>query len=749
MIDPYGLAISMWLNAHLAPLETTTYVFHFARGLQEPPVKDVFVTVQVPRSRKPASDTAAGTKRTNEDMKKFGGVTGDVKNVTKTTAGVSQDSAGQQHVRGEHAEITYVIDGVPLPDTLSGRQGSVVVPATIQSVDVLVGGFAPEYGIQTAAILDISTLPRATKNAGELELEAGDFGVRNGRLTAVGPLGERLSYVLNLSSNRTERYEEPQQPDNQTAHNRGSDQGFYTKLGYLASSRDRLSFTLSLNPSQHQVNNRAGLPDSFAAAGQGFGFQGLRNRDGAVPGGDPTALGGTTMPLLSQEDAGMDIDSHERNNFGLLTWRHQFSDRTVGNLGFVLLHTGQDVTNGNPAVDLLNLPVDNSIEFNPTASRNVHHVQVSGSLADKQGPHALKAGFVYDKQTGSESYQLVPASQLALNGLYALAPNLAPAGHLTGATDVYGNPVYVADSNVSSTLKVDRDAHYLGVYLQDTWNVSPRLTANYGLRFDDFASSQSLAQDPVSLTLVSPRLNLSYRLDDRTTFAGSYNKLFNTPPLAQGALVGQAIKPPVVDQYDLSVEHRISANQTVKLSYYAKQIQNQVDTGLLIPGSEIGLYSAVNLGRGGVHGVEFAYELSATGGVGWDGYVNYSYSAAKPNGQDSTGADVGEFNDHDQRQTLGVGASYTFRSGASAALTLDHGSGLASSIVPPSTERTPRTTVNLHLATGDRLFQGRGGVSLDVTNLFDRRDVINFQSAFSGTRFQLGRAISLTANYKF
>lgn len=749
MIDGYTLAALMWLNSRLAPLEDTTYVFHFARAAQEPPVRDVYVTVRVPRSRKPSSDTATGTKRTNEDLKKFGGVTGDVKNVTKTTAGVAQDSAGQQHVRGEHAEITYVIDGVPLPDTLSGRQGSVVVPATIQSVDVLVGGFAPEFGIQTAAILDITTLPRATRRSGELELDGGDFGVRNGRLTAVGPLGERLSYVMNLSSNRTDRYEEPQQPDNQTAHNRGWDQGFYTKFGYQAGPRDRVSFTLSLNPSQHQVNNRAGLPDPFAAAGQGYGFQGLRNRNGSVPGGDPAAFGGANLPLASQEDAGMDIESHERNNFGLLTWRHQFSDRTVGNLGFVLMHAGQDVTNHNPAVDLFNLPVDNSIEFNPTASRNVHHVQVSGSVADRQGPHSVKAGFVYDKQTGAESYQLVPASQLALNGLFALAPNLAPAGHLTGETDVYGNPVYMADSNVAPTLKVERDAHYFGAYLQDTWKMGRRFTANYGLRFDEYAARQSLAQDPVSLTLVSPRLNLSYRLSDRTILSGSYNKLFNTPPLAQGAIVGQAIRPPIVDQYDLSVEHQISSNQTVKASYYAKQIQDQVDTGLLIPGSEIGLYSAVNLGRGGVHGVEFAYELSAPGGVGWDGYINYTYSAAKPNGQDSTGADVGDYNDHDQRQTLGVGASYTFASGASAALTVDHGSGLASSVIPPNVNRTPRTTVNLHLATGDRLFQGRGGLSLDITNLFDRRDVINFQSAFSGTRFQLGRAISLTANYKF
>ncbi|MFX4944863.1 hypothetical protein ABTB59_18960, partial [Acinetobacter baumannii] len=74
MMDGYTLAALMWLTARLSPLETTTYVFHFARQAQEPPVRDVYVTVEVPRSRKASSPTAAGTQRTTEDMKKFGGV---------------------------------------------------------------------------------------------------------------------------------------------------------------------------------------------------------------------------------------------------------------------------------------------------------------------------------------------------------------------------------------------------------------------------------------------------------------------------------------------------------------------------------------------------------------------------------------------------------------------------------------------------------------------------------------------------
>src|SRR5581483_9367220 len=110
------------------------------------------------------SDPTSGATVNREQIEKRAGPDNNINNVIKTDAGVASDSAGQQHVRGEHADISYVVDGVPLPDTLSGRQGSVVVPSTIETLEVLTGGFAPEFGGQTAAILNITTLPSPTRS---------------------------------------------------------------------------------------------------------------------------------------------------------------------------------------------------------------------------------------------------------------------------------------------------------------------------------------------------------------------------------------------------------------------------------------------------------------------------------------------------------------------------------------------------------------------------------------------------------
>lgn len=726
---------------------------------QEPPVKDIYIKVTATRRQVRTAETNVATKRDKTEINTFTNTTKpDTKALTQGQSGVASDSNGQQHIRGEHAAISYVVDGVPLPDTLSGRQGAIIVPSTIDSLEILTGGYAPEFGGQTAAILNVVTVPGAKKADSDLTVQGGSYDTLNGAFNAVGPLGTHGSYVLSVGASRTRNAVEPQQPDDQTAHNTGSDQNYFTKLRFLPGRRDTVTLSVSRAAGTLQLNNRTGLPDSFRTLGQGFGFLGQRNADGTRPdatGDNAGLLGASPLLLGSAQADGQDITQREVSEFATLSWRRQLSARDTGLLSVTFLHSGQDLHNQNPAVDVLNLPVDNSIEYNPTVIRNVHHVQITGSLTARRGKHQFKTGILLDDQSGDEAYRLVPGSQLALNALAALAPGLAPSGTVQTdesgqpVKDINGNPVYVANAGTSPVLQVHRSGFYRAAYVQDTWQPARGFTMNYGVRGDWYKQSQNLGQDTIDTIHVSPRVNLSVALDRRTAFRTSYNRLFNTPPLAQGAIIGHAIQPERLDQYDVSVERQVAPNQTVKLAYYVKQIRNQVDTGLLIPGSQIGLYSSVSLQYGAVHGLEFSYDILPVKGVGWDIYLNYTYSSARPNGKDNTGADVPAYNDHDQRQTVGLGFAYLWKGGASAALTLNHGSGLASSPITTDGKRVPLTQVDFRISSGPRVFGGHGGVGLDVVNLFDDRTVINYQSAFSGTRFQQGRRVLFTLSGKF
>ena len=153
-----------------------------------------------------------------------------------------------------------------------------------------------------------------------------------------------------------------------------------------------------------------------------------------------------------------------------------------------------------------------------------------------------------------------------------------------------------------------------------------------------------------------------------------------------------------------------------------------------------------------------ADNLTPRGGVGLGGYLAYANSVDKPEGLQNTGAPVPPYNDHDTLNSLSVGLDYTLKGGAFAGLNVYHSSGTQSSILGsyyPLTSsatldgghRQAHTEVNLRLG-GPRL-AGAGGLELDVQNLFNSHSPFNFNSGFSGTRFQQGRRVLLTLTRGF
>lgn len=760
-----ALDTSKWQAISAAGNVKTVYLtLNKATTVQTPqdqvPTKDIYIKVTATRIRHAATGVSGGNTRNQEQIKQFSTATGAgaANSLVQNQAGVASDSAGQQHVRGEHAEITYVVDGVPLPDTLSGRQGAIVVPSTVNSLDLMEGAFAPEFGGQTAAILNITTLPGSKKFSEDATVGYGTYNSMNGDVTAVGPLGSRGSFTFDLQGEKTNVYQEPQQPGPDAAHNAGAYYSVFGKARFDPSKNDTLAFTLSHNPDQYEDSNRTGLPDEFASVGEGYGFLGERNADGTIPAPiNPGGWGSQTIKLSSQQQEGMDINSDEENEYAILSWRHQFNSRTASQFSLTSLHSGDSVTNNNPTNSnptylQENLSIyhpDDSIEYSPNVTRNAHHFQGTGNVSSHQGSHDFKAGFQIDRETGNESYNIASDSQLALDELAALDTILAPSGTIQknkngqAILDVNGNPLYIANTNIVPTVLVHRQGWYDAAYLQDTWRISKRFVTNYGLRYDFYSQTENIEETPVSKGLLSPRLNFSYDVDKRDVLRWSYNKLFNTPPLAQGAIVGAPIVPETLDQYDVSLDHDLGHGQDFKIAYYAKQMKNQVDTGLLVPGSEIGLFSAVNFQVGAVHGIEVTYDLYAPKGIGWDGFVNYSYSTASPNGNDNTGLPAPDFNDHDQRNTVGAGLSYTWKNLSSLATVFSYGSGLASSVVFNG-QRTPRSETDLKYTSNPKLIGGRAGLEVDLDNVFNAQSVINFQSGFSGTRFMEGRRVSFS-----
>jgi hypothetical protein len=94
--------------------------------------------------------------------------------------GVSQDSAasGTLHVRNDHANLQYRINGVMLPDGPTGF-GSILDASWIGSLGLVVGALPAEYGLRTVGLIDITTRTDLFNNSGQ----AGVYGGSQKTLT--------------------------------------------------------------------------------------------------------------------------------------------------------------------------------------------------------------------------------------------------------------------------------------------------------------------------------------------------------------------------------------------------------------------------------------------------------------------------------------------------------------------------------------------------------------------------------------
>jgi len=758
------------------------------------------------------SQTAAANHITSTEIQKYPATGGNSQSMTRmllVNPGFVQSSNGVDHPRGEHASTTIDIDGAEMPGALMGRGGQLLSPEVIQSADILTGAYAPEYGSEAAAVLNFNLKSGPIEPFESFSAQGGGFSTYNGDLTfggqggdplltneTSGPVPRKLRYFVDINDRSTANAVEPPQPDNQTAHNAQTSATLFSKFDYQPNLRDQFGLMLSSAPANTEIANRTGLPGKYAPIGQGYGFGGARDGNGVEP-VDPTTppglLGEAPEVLPSQQAAGQDIYQVDNNSFGLMNYRHEFNPTTTGLMSVSTSASSLQLKNNSPAINLQSFnpdgtlsTIDNSIEYNPNMSRSYQQNQIQGSVTESRVGHTFKEGFVFDDQTGNESYQFVPQSQLALDELYATDPNLAPAGKVdTNAQgkpvlDVLNNPVFLMNpgQTTSPIVTVHRTGYYGAAYLQDTWTVTQRFTVNYGVRYDVYHQKQtSNLENPSNITqsYLSPRLNMAYALSPTLLGRLSYNKLFTQPPLAQGATLGQAIKPETINQYDASVEKQLSPTQVMKLAYYYKDIRNQDDTGILLPFTQIGAYTTLNYQYASIHGIEYSYNVLPKNNVGTGGYVAFANSMAKPGGTSTVapGATAPPVNDHDQRNTISTGLSYTWKNQAFAGVDYYYGSGESSSVlaaisaasplpgVPGANgpandsavlndgKRNPHSWVNLRVASSPTMIGGVAGLELDVENLFDQRDVLNFNSGFSGTRFEQGRNVLLSISGKF
>jgi len=590
--------------------------------------------------------------------------------------GVVDDSYGQLHVRGDHADLQYRINGVIIPESISGF-GQALDTRLIDNLSFLTGALPAQYGYRTAGVVDITTKSGAdgknTDNVGgSVGLTAGSYGTWNPSAELYGNNGPWSGFVTASYLQNDIGIENPT-ASRDAIHDHTNQFKAFGYLSYLLDDSARLSFMFGATNNRFQIPNNPDQDPSFQL-------------------GDIDSFDSRTLDERQQE----------RTRFGVLALQ--------GMLGATnyQVSLGQRYTSVNYQPDPIGDLMFNGVAGTIDRSNRADTLQADFSTPFGDS-HTVRYGlYVSDEHPVSNSSSTVfPADA---------------DGNQTSTT-----PITIIDNAAHI------NARTYGVYLQDEWQLSDKLTLNYGARGDKVDAYVQEGQ-------ISPRLGLVYQATDSTTVHAGYARYFTPPPaeliaqtdiaLFQGTTnalptnVNAETLSERSNYYDAGVSQKVGSDFTVGLDAYYRQVHNLLDEGQF--GAAL-IFSPFNYDQGKVRGVEFTANYEHDG---LSAYFNLSQSRAE-------GKDVvtGQYNfdpdelayiathwvhlDHDQRLASSGGVTYDWNGWRVGADYL-YGSGLRADFA--NTAHLPQY-YNINLSVAHKFSVptlGNVDVRLAAINVTDR-----------------------------
>lgn len=555
------------------------------------------------------------------------------------TPGTAQDGLGQLHLRGEHANLQYRINDVLLPEGITGF-GQELDTRFVDSLQLITGSLPAQYGFRTAGIVDLHTKSGVFEPGGQVSMYGGSYDWLQPSFEYGGSKGNFNCFVDGSFTHNGIGIENPTSSTD-PIHDTTEQYKAFTYMSYVLDDTSRISIMGSAGYSDFQLPDSPGLPA------------------GMSPGGTPW---NSFLPVTTFDSTRVNENQNEQNYYTVVAYQKSAGDLNLQVAGFGRYSGVRFMP--DPIADLF---------FNGVASgiqRRIYsggiQTDASYTLTDK---HTLRGGvMVLDESVSAQSDTTVFPTD--------------------GAGDPTGAPVAIPDNNVSHAI-------FAGIYLQDEWKIVPKVTINYGARFDVFYSSFDKENQP------SPRVNIIYQPADMTTLHAGYARYF-TPPApenvpsttitkfngtsnASEVTADSTAKAERANYFDAGVSQGIIPGLQVGVDAYYKQADNQLDDGLfgasLIP-------SNFNYRKGEVYGVELTGTFVRGG---FSTYANLALSSAK--GEDVSSAqflfgqdDLDYIHnhwvhlDHDQMVSGSFGAAYLLKEkeGCSTRFYADalYGSGL-------------------------------------------------------------------------
>jgi len=544
--------------------------------------------------------------------------------------GVAQDSYGQLHVRGDHANLQYRVNGVQLPEGITGF-GQVLSPRFAQSISLLTGALPAEYGLRTAGVIDIKTKDGLLDPVADVDFYGGQRGTTEPSFEYGGSKGN-FSYFMTGQYLGTDRGVEPPTSGPTAIHDTSNQGAGFGYFSYFLNSTTRLSlitgtainhFQIPANPNQPQIFELAGVP---------------------------------VYPSAKVRE-----NQSEQNYFGVLAL--------------------QGVIGENIDYQIAPFSRYSAVTFNPD--------HVGDLIYDGAAARVFRSDWGNGFQLDT-AYHGIANHTFRLGG-YFDAERAEIDNHestFKAFPDGTQMPPFVPISFVDD---VALQTWIYSGYMQDEWKLSEKLTFNYGVRFDlydglvraDQASPRAAAEYKLfkGTTLHAGYSRQMTPPETELVLISDIKQLEGTT----GAPPSKGNGTPTVERdhlFDAGVTQEIMSGLNVGIDSYYKKAADLIDEGQFGPAL---IFETFNYRKGRVWGVEFTGSYSHENIYA---YENFAYSVAQ-----GTQVESGQFNfapdelryinshyiflDHDQTFTNSAGAVYNWR-GWMFSIDGIYGSGLRS-----------------------------------------------------------------------
>ncbi len=617
--------------------------------------------------------------------------------IQENLTGAVRAPTGEVHIRGEHGEFTYYVDGIPVPLGVFGGLNEVVDPKVIDRTTFITGGFPAEYGGQMTAVIDLNNrVPTGTfhldastyggsyltfngarpfKVGGILPVSAADtLGPRIGPFRALNSNGQALSFsdhvgklgfFVSGSRQETDRRIDPPVAD--IFHDHGFDYFLYGKFDYVLSDVDFLTANLNFGRTLTQVpyDSLEGITDDVQRTTNSF-----------------EAL--SYFRTLSAE-------ADQESNFFLGAYARQ------GGLQYT--PGGIDVPNFQFLGDTLHsYTLAEGRSFNTAGLRTTFDKRLSHHLM-------YKVGLNFSSTTGTDQFT-------SRDSLLAPGPSIM--------TDFVGSD--------------------FGLFAETEWHPFEWTSFDLGLRYD-----QHIAPGIPLQKQWSPRLRWNFLIDEDNTAYLYYGRMFmptNIEGLRTIAVnVSNSLTPTLperADFYEAVYTHAFPNGLRGKLAGYYRRASPGIDDQTV---GNTAIKTPVNIALVRITGLELSLSYSAPE-TPLSGYVNAALNHAYGSGSVTGGfldiADDGPATDldHDQRLSMVVGINYQPRDWF-CDLTGIYGSGLTNGNPNGDPYKTGLFDFNtaqhtspswiFNLSAG-RTFRLGGGATIEpaifITNIFDHQHLI-------------------------